>query len=97
VLLLRWNYRTDSETLRRLAKSRAAPARTFSGHTQLLWAGERMANARIAQKAGVMPDTVRVWRVRHVADGLAQFAVARPGRRLKPPIPPARVATNGYA
>mgnify|MGYP001602223147 FL=1 len=58
----------------------------------LLWASEGMANARIAEKAGVMPDTVRAWRRQFVADGLAQFATVRPGRGRKPSVPPAKVA-----
>ena len=58
----------------------------------LLWAGEGMANTRIAEKAGVMPDTVRTWRARHATDGLAQFAAMRPGRGRKPSIPPEKVA-----
>ena len=81
------------ETLKRLAKSRTAPARMVQRARVLLWAGEGMANARIAEKAGVMPDTVRTWRARHAIEGLAQFAAVRPGRGRKPSIPSEKVAT----
>jgi transposase len=75
------------DTLKRLAKSRTVPARIVQRARVLLWAGEGMANARIAERAGVMPDTVRTWRRRFAADGLAQFADVRPGRGRKPSIP----------
>jgi transposase len=79
------------ETLKKLAKSRTVPARMVQRAQVLLWAGEGMANARIAVKVGVMPDTVRTWRGRFATDGLAQFAAVRPGRGRKPSIPPEKV------
>ncbi len=78
-------------TLNRLAKSRTVPARMVQRARVLLWAGEGVANARIAERAGVLPDTVRAWRRRFAADGLAQFADVRPGRGRKPAIPPEKV------
>ena len=83
----------ERETLKRLAKSRMASARLVERAQVLLWASEGMANARIAEKAGVMPDTVRSWRAQYAADGLAQFAIVQPGRGRKPSIPPEKVAT----
>ena len=77
----------ERETLKRLAKSRTASARLVERAQVLLWASEGLANARIAEKAGVMPDSVRSWRAQYAADGLAQFAAVQPGRGRKPSIP----------
>ena len=46
----------------------------------LLWAGDGLANAEIARRSGATTKTVRRWRSRFEADGVASVGRVRPGR-----------------
>ena len=58
----------------------------------LLLAADGVANAVIAEDVGVTPVTVRAWRTRFVADGLAGLEKIRDGRGRKPSISEETVA-----
>ena len=82
----------ERETLTRLARAQAAPHRQVVRARVLLLAGDGMANAAIAEEVGVTPVTVRAWRTRFSADGLAGLGKIRQGRGRKPSIPEETVA-----
>ena len=69
-----------------LAKSATAPHRDVLRARALLLAADGVANTRIAAQAGGSAMTVRAWRERFVADGLAKFGRVRQGRGRKPSI-----------
>lgn len=73
-------------TLEMLAKSKTAPHRDVVRARALLLAADGEANTRIALQVGVSTMTVRAWRVRFAAEGLAKFGRVRPGRGRKPSI-----------
>lgn len=54
-------------------------------------AADGVANLAIASEVGVTPVTVRDWRSRFAAEGLAKFAQVRRGRGRKPSISPETV------
>jgi len=54
-------------------------------------AAEGVANEKIAQAVSVTPTTVRAWRSRFEAEGLAKLGRVRPGRGRKPTIPQSKI------
>jgi transposase/transposase-like protein len=74
-------------TLEKLERSRTAPHQQVLRAKALLMAAEGEANTRIAEEVGVTPVTVRAWRQRFSADGLAGLEKIREGRGRKPSIP----------
>ena len=85
---------TDSqrEILETLGRSRTAPHREVQRARVLLLAADGMANAWIAEQAGVSVVTVRQWRARFEDEGLAKFGQVRAGRGRTPSIPAEKVA-----
>jgi len=79
------------EALQVLARSQTAPHRQVQRAEALLWAGDGIANAQIAQRLGVRAATVRAWRARFVEDGLAKLGKVRAGRGRKSSIPQSKV------
>ena len=80
------------EILETLGRSRTAPHREVQRARVLLLAADGMANAWIAEQAGVSVVTVRQWRARFEDEGLARFGQVRAGRGRKPSIPAEKVA-----
>ena len=78
-------------TLERLSRSQAAPHRQVQRARALLLAAEGVANDRIAVDVGVSATTVRSWRSRFTAEGVAKLGQVRKGRGPKPSIPAAKV------
>jgi transposase len=72
------------EALTVLARSSTAAHREVQRAKVLLLAGAGVANSQIAARVGVTPVTVRSWRARFAAEGLAKFGVVRAGRGRKP-------------
>jgi transposase len=72
------------EALTVLARSSTAAHREVQRAKVLLLAGAGVANSQIAATVGVTPVTVRSWRARFAAEGLAKFGVVRAGRGRKP-------------
>jgi transposase len=66
--------------LERLARSHRAPVREVRQAKALLWAAEGVSNADIARRCGSTTKSVRRWRSRFCADGLASVGRIRPGR-----------------
>ena len=79
------------EMLAVLARSQTAPYRQVQRAQALLLAGDGVANSRIAAQVGVKVDTVRAWRSRFSAEGLAKLGKVRPGRGRKATIPQEKV------
>ncbi len=79
------------EALEVIAKSRTAPFRQVQRARVLLLAADGVANARIAAQVGVSPATVRSWRGRFEADGLAKLGKVRAGRGRKSSIPQSKI------
>jgi transposase len=75
------------EVLEALSVSRTAPHREVQRARALLMAADGVANTQIASGVGVTPVTVRSWRQRFEAEGMAKFAMVAPGRGRKPQIP----------
>jgi transposase len=80
------------EILETLGRSRTAAHREVRRAQVLLLAADGMANTWIAEQAGVSVVTVRQWRSRFEAEGLAKFGQVRAGRGRKPSIPAEKVA-----
>jgi transposase len=78
--------------LQALAGSRGAPHQQVRRAQALLLAADGVANTRIAERLGVSVVTVRAWRERFAAAGLADLGTVRPGRGRKPSISPEKVA-----
>jgi transposase len=74
-----------------IAKSRTAPFRQVQRATALLLAGDGVANARIAGQVAVTVTTVRSWRARFEAEGLAKLGTVRAGRGRKSSIPQSKI------
>lgn len=74
-------------TLERLARSKTAPHHEVQRARVLVLAADGVANSRIAVEVGVSVVTVREWRRRFEAEGLANFGADRKGRGRKPSIP----------
>lgn len=79
------------ETLERLSRSRTAAHREVQQARVLLLAGDGVANTMIAKTVSVTPMTVRAWRVRFEAEGLAKLGRVRAGRGRKPTIPQSKI------
>jgi len=73
-------------TLESVARSGTAPHRDVQRARVLLLAAEGVANTRIAGEMGVSAMTVRAWRDRFVAEGLARFGKVAAGRGRKASI-----------
>lgn len=73
--------------LEALSVSRTAPHREVQRARALLLAADGVANTRIASRVGATPVTVRSWRARFEADGLARFGKVAAGRGRKATIP----------
>ena len=72
----------DRRELTRRARSERRPHREVQRAAIVLAAAQGMANAAIARRLGICEDTVRKWRARFCAEGLAGLADrARPGHR----------------
>jgi transposase len=78
-------------TLGMLAKSKTAPYHDVVRAQALLLAADGVANTRISVQVGVSTMTVREWRDRFTAEGLAKFGRVRGGRGRKPSIPAEQV------
>jgi len=75
------------EVLEALSVSRTSAYREVQRSRALLLAADGVANTQIASRVGVTPVTVRSWRARFEAQGLAKFARVAPGRGRKATIP----------
>lgn len=73
-------------TLLTLTRSTSTPPRQALRARALMLAADGAANDRIAAELGLSATTVRSWRSRFVADGLAQLGRVRPGQGAKPTI-----------
>src|SRR5450759_3594157 len=71
------------ESLMVLARTSTAAHREVQRAKVLLMAAEGVANSQIAASVGVTPVTVRSWRARFAAEGLAKFGQVRQGRGRK--------------
>ena len=80
------------ETLVKVAGSQTAPHREVVRAKALLAAAEGVANARIAADLGVTVVSVRAWRQRFEAEGLATWGKVRAGRGRKPSISDEQIA-----
>ena len=71
----------DHEELSRLVRASSVRAGLAQRARIVLLASEGVRNADIAQRVGVSPPTVNLWRSRYAAAGLAGLVdVDRPGR-----------------
>jgi len=75
------------EVLEALAASRTAPHWQVQRARALLLAADGVANTRIASRVQVTPMTIRAWRKRFEAQGLAKFGKVAPGRGRPSTIP----------
>lgn len=76
----------DRAELERMARSSVLPHRQVRQARALLWAAEGIANEEIARRSNASPKTVRRWRSRFEADGVAGVGRIRPGRGRPPEI-----------
>jgi transposase len=90
---------TDAQrdTLEVLARSSTAPYRQVQRARALLLAAAGEANTRIAEQLAVTVVTVRAWRARFAAAGLADLGVVRAGRGRKPSIAQEKIAAIVHA
>ena len=79
------------EALEVIAKSTSAAYRQVQRARALLLAADGIANTVIAAEVKTTPKTVRAWRERFTADGLAQLGEVRSGRGRKPSIPQSKI------
>ena len=77
---------TQRSTLLALTRSTSTPVRQLVRARALLLAADGVANDRIAADLALSATTVRSWRARFVADGLAQLGRVRPGQGAKQTI-----------
>ena len=66
--------------------------RTVLRTRALLLAGDGVANNEIAQRVGVNPNSVRMWRQRFIEEGSEGMGKVAPGRGRKPSLPEGTVA-----
>jgi len=78
--------------LTRMAASTSLPHRQLLQAKALLWAGEGVANQKIARRCQVTPDTVRRWRARLVEQGVDGVGKIAKGRGRKSPMTEGTVA-----
>ena len=74
-----------------LARAQSAPHRLVRRAQALLMAADGVANSQIAAAVGVSVVTVRSWRDRFTAEGLARLGEVRGGRGPKTSIPAEKV------
>ncbi len=74
-----------------LSRSQTAAYREVQRARVLLLAADGIANSLIAVKVSVTPTTVRAWRSRFEAEGLAKLGRVRAGRGRKPVIPQSKI------
>ncbi len=74
-----------------IVRSRTAAFQQVRRARVLLLAADGVANARIAEQVGVSVTTVRAWRTRFAAEGLAGLGKVRAGRGRKPTIAQAKI------
>ncbi len=74
-----------------LSRSQTAAHREVQRARVLLLAADGIANSSIAVKVSVTPTTVRAWRSRFEAEGLAKLGRVRAGRGRKPVIPQSKI------
>ncbi len=74
-----------------LSRSQTAAYREVQRARVLLLAADGIANSSIAVKVSVTPTTVRAWRSRFEAEGLAKLGRVRAGRGRKPVIPQSKI------
>ncbi len=79
------------DTLERLSRSQTAAHREVQQARVLLLAADGIANTAIAKTVSVTPMTVRAWRMRFEAEGLAKLGRVRAGRGRKPTIPQSKI------
>jgi transposase len=79
-------------TLEQVARSQTAPHREVVRARALLAAAAGSANTQIAADLRVTPVSVRAWRERFEAEGLAKWCKVRDGRGRRPSIPDEKVA-----
>ena len=79
--------RGQREVLETLSVSRTAPLREVQRARALLMAADGVANMQVASRVAVTPMTVRAWRARFEAQGLAKFGKVAPGRGRPSTIP----------
>ena len=79
------------EALGVLSRSQTAAHREVQRARVLLLAADGVANEKIAQTVSVTPTTVRAWRSRFEAEGLAKLGRVRAGRGRKPTIPQSKI------
>lgn len=71
---------TARAELERVASSGGSTVRAARQARVLLWAAQGLANAEIARRARVAPNTVRAWRRGFEAGGLGWLGTVAPGR-----------------
>jgi hypothetical protein len=79
--------RKQRAELERMAASSSLPHRTVMQAKGLLLAADGVANEAIARECSTTPDTVRRWRAKFEAGGVAAVGSIAPGRGRKPEIP----------
>jgi transposase len=77
--------------LERMAGATSLPHRQVVQAQALLWAADGVANEEIARRSGVDSDTVRRWRSRFTAEGIAGVGRIAKGRGRKPSLSPGTV------
>ncbi|HEY8201440.1 MAG TPA: IS630 family transposase [Actinomycetota bacterium] len=88
-LLLSEEQRAELE---RMARSTSLPHRTVVQARALLAAGEGVANYEIARQVGVSANSVRAWRARFAARGVAGVGMVAKGRGRRSWLPEGTVA-----
>ena len=78
--------RAERRELEHLARSSVLPHRTVVQAGALLLAADGVANEAIAREFATTPDTVRRWRAKFEADGIAAVGSIAAGRGRKPII-----------
>ena len=78
--------------LERIARSSSAAHRTVQQARALLLAGEGVANYEIARRVGMSANSVRDWRARFAAQGVAGVGVIAKGRGRRSWLPEGTVA-----
>jgi transposase len=78
--------RKQRAELEGMARSSSLPHRVVVQSSALLLAADGVANEAIARECATTPDTVRRWRAKFEAGGLAAVGSIAPGRGRKPEI-----------
>jgi transposase len=82
----------DRRALEKIARSTTLAHRVVKQANALLWAADGVANEEIARRSGVDADTVRSWRRRFAATGVAGVGKIAEGRGRKPILAEGTVA-----